>query len=142
LYIADYEDGLNILQVTENTITISNPISLSSWNTDSTQQITWTSTGSTSLVDIGLYKNDIFQGIIVSGTENNGSYSWNIPSELEDSNFYQIKINNTIDGAIYDFSDYFEIKTEAEEKKIPGYSIFILLSVSFVAILIYIKRQR
>jgi hypothetical protein len=141
VYVADYEDGLNILQIIENTITISNPNSLSSWDTGTTQQITWASSGSTTLVDIGLFKNNSFQESIVSATENDGSYTWNVSGSLGDSDLYQIKINNSIDGTIYDFSDYFEIKTPEPPKKIPGFSITLLLIVSMTAILSIIKKK-
>lgn len=80
-----------------------------SWKVDSSQIIHWTSTGAISDIKLDLYVNDIFAMEIVSETSNDGQYSWRIPSMLEYSNHYQIKITDVFNSSIYDFSDYFEI---------------------------------
>ena len=44
-----------------------------------------------------------------SSTANDGSFGWSIPSNLEESNYYQIRIYSTADSDINDLSDgYFE----------------------------------
>ena len=93
------------------TLTITNPLSSSLWETGTSQYINWTSTGPISNVKIDLYNNDIFAMEINPNTINNGEYYWTIPSGLMDSDKYQIKITDASNSSLYDFSDYFEIFT-------------------------------
>ncbi|MFX1479426.1 MAG: Ser-Thr-rich GPI-anchored membrane family protein [Promethearchaeota archaeon] len=81
----------------------------SSWDVDTSQIIQWSSTGTILDIKIELYVNGIFTMEIVSETSNDGEYSWRIPTMLEYSNQYQIKITDALNSSIYDFSDYFEI---------------------------------
>ena len=92
-------------------ITITSPDGMSSWETDTTESITWTSTGSISDVKIELYENDVYVMDITASTANDGDYSWLIPTSLADSTLYQIKISGVSNPAIEDFSEYFEIFT-------------------------------
>ena len=91
------------------TITITNPDASSSWETDTSEYINWTSTGPISNVMIELYNNDVFVMEITPNTVNDGEYFWTIPSGLDGSDHYQIKITDVSDPTIYDFSEYFEI---------------------------------
>lgn len=97
--------------VIPDTLTITTPDSLSSWQAGTSQFIHWTSTGSISDVRIELYKDGIFEMIITSYTANDGDYFLTLPSGLTDSTQYQIKITDFTNSSIYDFSDYFEIFT-------------------------------
>ncbi|MFX1250353.1 MAG: ABC transporter substrate-binding protein, partial [Promethearchaeota archaeon] len=108
-----YGDTLsNCLQVDvliSNSLTITIPDSSSSWETGTSQYINWGSTGTISNVKIELYKDDLLVMEIISSTPNDGEYYWTIPSALESSTDYQIKISEASDPSVYDFSDYFEI---------------------------------
>ena len=92
-------------------LTITTPDSTSTWETDTSHTITWTSIGTISNVKIELYENDVFVMEIVASTPNDGEFSWTIPSSLIDSTSYQIKITNAVNPATDDVSDYFEIFT-------------------------------
>ncbi|MFX1479955.1 MAG: CARDB domain-containing protein, partial [Promethearchaeota archaeon] len=92
-----------------DTLSITTPDSSSSWETDTSHYIYWNYFGSTSNVKLELYNNDLFEMVITPDTANDGEYYWTIPSGLTDSDQYQIKITNTTDPSIYDYSNYFEI---------------------------------
>jgi hypothetical protein len=124
--------------------TVINPVSASSWETETSQSINWTSTGYISLVKIELYKDDVFVMEIISNTTNDGEYSWEIPSTLIDSDQYQIKISDATNPSAYALSDYFEIFTLSEE--IPLTLIITISAVGAAAIIggtiIYGLRRR
>ena len=92
-------------------LTVTNPDSISLWETGTSHSITWTSTGAISDVKIELYRGGVFEMEIVASTTNDGSYSWTIPSGLADSTLYQIRISDVSNPATYDDSDNFEIFT-------------------------------
>jgi hypothetical protein len=104
-------DFSEYFEIFNPTITITSPDGMSSWETDTTESITWTSTGSISDVKIELYENDVYVMDITASTANDGDYSWLIPTSLADSTLYQIKISGVSNPAIEDFSEYFEIFT-------------------------------
>ncbi|MBY9017054.1 MAG: GPI anchored serine-threonine rich family protein, partial [Candidatus Lokiarchaeota archaeon] len=111
VYVADNDDGLEILHITEveHIITITSPDSSSSWDTGSSHDIYWDSTGNIFTVNIELHKDGFFEQTIASGKTNDGSYSWMVPSGLVDSTQYQVKIIDASNSLVYDYSDYFEI---------------------------------
>ena len=125
------------------TITITNPDSSSSWETDTSEYINWTSTGPISNVMIELYNNDILVMVITANTVNDGTFNWTISSELVDPDQYQIKITDVSDPTIYDFSDYFEITSPAstEPPEIPGYNLYILIGIISVISVILVKKR-
>ncbi|MBN2155484.1 MAG: BspA family leucine-rich repeat surface protein [Candidatus Lokiarchaeota archaeon] len=120
------------------TITVTAPTELSSWETGTSQTITWTSTGTITSMNIELYKNGVLVQTIITETDNDGSYSWTLPANLEDSQ-YQIKIVDASDETVYDFSDGFEILTD--QKRIPGYNIFIVLATLASAIIMLFRKS-
>ena len=63
-------------------ITVVNPSNGENWETGSSQTITWQSSSVSSNVGIQLYQWDNYISSIISSTENDGSYIWNIPSNL------------------------------------------------------------
>ena len=61
-------------------------------------------------VSLKLYKGGVFSSTIVSSTQSDGSYTWNIPSDIEARDDYKIKITDLGQTTIYDYSDaYFSI---------------------------------
>ncbi|MFX1279746.1 MAG: Ser-Thr-rich GPI-anchored membrane family protein, partial [Promethearchaeota archaeon] len=137
--VYDFSDYFEIFTFT---ITITTPDSSSSWETDTSQLILWTSTGPISNVLIELYNNDLFVIQITASTLNDGIYNWTIPSDLLNSDQYQIKITNTLDSTVYDFSDYFEIKrTPTAPPAILGYNFYILIGVIGIISTILVKKR-
>jgi subtilisin family serine protease len=90
-------------------LNITTPDNTSSWETGTTHSIRWESTGILQRVKIELYKEGVFVRIIVTNTYNDGEFSWTIPSSLEESAKYQIKISDVYNPFIINISDYFEI---------------------------------
>jgi len=119
--------------------------------------------GSISNVKIELYKGSTFKSTIASSTSNDGSFSWSIPSSLTAGKDYKIKIIDTSNSYVYDYSDQFEIKSTpattsdsdddtskassadtSENNSIPGFNLFILFgSISLVSLgLIFLIKRR
>ncbi|MFX1535755.1 MAG: Ser-Thr-rich GPI-anchored membrane family protein, partial [Promethearchaeota archaeon] len=108
-------DFSDYFEIYTPTITITVPHSSSSWETGTSQYIKWTSIGPISTVKIELYKDDLLVMEITSDTSNDGEYTWTIVSLLDDSTQYQIKISDVSNPSLYDYSDYFEIKSPVSQ---------------------------
>lgn len=83
------------------------------WDVDSTQYITWESTGDIAFVRIGYSKDNFVSDVheIVSSTENDGIFEWKIPNDP--SSTVKVGIVDTAAPSIYDISDdNFTIKAE------------------------------
>jgi hypothetical protein len=123
-------------------LTITIPDSSSSWETDTSEFIYWTSTGLISGVKIELYKDGVYVMEITSDTLNDGVYSWAIPSTLDSSTLYQIKISDVADPSIFDFSDNFGIENPAiGPGRIPGYNFYILIGAIGLISVILVKNR-
>ena len=95
----------------DNTITITNPTSSTTWIPGNPADIAWTSTGSISNVKIDLYKGITLQETIISSTANDGSYTWaTVNSTLTDGTDYKVRVSSTTDSGLYDESDAFTIE--------------------------------
>ncbi len=81
----------------------------------STQTIRWTYTGDPGAsVRIELMKNGVLyrtiSSSVPSGSGGNGSYNWTVPTALESSRKYKIRVTSTSNGSVTDSSDrYFSI---------------------------------
>ncbi len=95
----------------QNSLTITAPASISSWTKGNTYTITWSTSGSISNVKIELYSSTSLTQTLSSSTVNDGSYSWSISTGLSDGSSYRIKIIDTTDSGVYDYSDYFQLTT-------------------------------
>jgi len=130
-----------------SSITITQPNSSSSWETSSAEWIFYTTTPDIYYVNITLYKDGILEREIDEWIPVTNSFYWLIPFDVEDSNQYQIKIADYLNSSTYDFSDYFEIKEPSEEPPsdgsptIPGYSLYILMSIIGLFSVILVKRR-
>lgn len=111
-----YSDYFTIIGVTttSKSITITNPTSDSKCNVEDEYTIEWTSSGYIGYVDILLYESNSKELTIDEDVYDDGSYSWKIPSDLGSSKNYQIKIVDSDDSSIYDYSDEFEIVGKSE----------------------------
>ncbi len=131
-------------EITEKpSINVTIPSTSNSWKIGTTHFINWTSTGIITDVKIELFKDDVFELEINSSTPNVGHFSWTIPSGLDDSTQYQIKISDVSDPSVYDFSDYFEIMRPASAgpPEIPGYNLYILIGIISVISVILVKKR-
>ena len=124
------------------TIAITNPDSENVWETDVSEYINWTSIGPISNVMMELYNNDAFVMEITPSTPNDGEYFWAIPSGLDGSDQYQIKIADVSDPSVYDFSEYFEIVRPGSTgpPEVPGYNLYIVIGIISVISVILAKK--
>ncbi len=118
----DYSDNnFTITGVPE--ITVISPNGGENWEIGSSHTITWTSENIGNNMKIQLWENGSNYFTIINSTYNDGSYNWSIPESIEPSTQYKIKINDTSDASIYDFSDdNFSLYS-------PGWSEFDFVSV-------------
>jgi hypothetical protein len=100
------------IYIPQPTLTITSPNGGEIWILGSTHDITWTSTGDIGNVMIKLYRDgySYLPIVDVPGTENDGSYTWDILSSWAESSTYIIKIYSNIPYEFLDESDnYFSI---------------------------------
>ena len=105
--------------------------------------ITWNTKGVIDNIDIELYKDNSFVRTITSDELNDGRFLWQVPSSLEDSSNYKIKILDSTNSSVFDYSDYsFEIKARAETG-IPGYHIvFLFMGFCVTTAIVSIKKWK
>ncbi|MDC0480215.1 GPI anchored serine-threonine rich family protein [Candidatus Marinimicrobia bacterium] len=87
------------------TITVTNPNGGEVWEVVSTHDITWNTNFMSGNIKIELFKDGSAYQIIEGNTENNGSYSWTIPSTYDADNDYRVRISSVEDANVYDESD-------------------------------------
>ena len=140
--VNDYSDYFEIYS--SGSITVTSPTSSSSCQCGTSHTIRWSTTGSISSVKIELYKGAAFEKSIIVSTTNDGEYGWSIPTDLYDSSNYRIKITDTTDSSVYDYSDYFQITSPTDTpEEIPGYDIFIIIGiVGIISLIINKKRNK
>ncbi len=142
----DFSDYFEIFTspVVSDTITVTNPDSLTAWETGTTHSITWTPTGSITNVKIELYKDGVFEREIVASTANDGSYNWTIPTDLEDGIDYQIRISDVSNPTTYDDSSNFALTSLpiSTTPGIPGYNLYFLIGIICVASGILVKKRK
>jgi hypothetical protein len=122
------------------TLTLDSPDNSSAWQRGTENNIAWTSTGVITNVKLELYLEDTFLFLIDGNTPNDGTYSWQIPTNLSTSDQYQIKISDASNPLVYDFSDYFEIYIPSGGG-IPGFNLGILLVSIFAVSTIFFRRK-
>ena len=86
-------------------ITVTAPNGSETWETGETETIRWTSVDVPGNIDIELYKGSSFLETIVDDTDNDGTYNWDIPDNLESATDYRIKISWVDYTSVYDYSD-------------------------------------
>ncbi len=102
----------------ESFITISLPDNSSSWPTSDTEWLYFTSSNDIFILNITLYKDGIFELIIDERTPNTGAMLWAIPSDLESSSQYQIKIADYSNPSTYVISPFFEIYSASAQEPV------------------------
>jgi hypothetical protein len=100
----------NLPLVSQESITVDSPTSFSNWKTGESYNIEWNSTGTISYIEIELYQSSNFIETIASSTYDDGSYTWTLGHDLEESDNYRIKITDTSNSTVYDYSSYFTIE--------------------------------
>jgi subtilisin family serine protease len=102
-------DDSDLYTITGPSITVTSPNAASVWQRGTTQAITWTKLGSqAALVNIKLYRNNVFQRNIGLKKPNNGVFDWAIPADLMPQSGYAVRVKTT-DGKVSDSSEPFKI---------------------------------
>ncbi|MFC2133485.1 Ser-Thr-rich GPI-anchored membrane family protein [Bacteroidota bacterium] len=76
-------------------LTVISPQASEIWEPGTRHEIIWDVIPNEFNVDILLYRKTEFKLIIAQGVENNGSYFWRIPPDIDQSHHYRIKIRYT-----------------------------------------------
>ncbi|MEK6478326.1 C10 family peptidase [Catalinimonas sp. 4WD22] len=95
-------------QQQQQLISLSSPVNGASWQSGSTQEISWESNFIEN-VSLELYKGENLQFAIAENISNSGSYMWQLPDTMTTASDYWIAIYNTEDANVYDFSDFFKV---------------------------------
>jgi len=78
--------------------------------------IAWVCNGYSSYCRIDLYQNATPFMPIADRAANDGSFSWEVPTTLEPSDKYQIKVTSMVNSKTYGFSEEFTIKGRTDEE--------------------------
>ncbi len=104
-------------------LTVTSPISSDRWYEGNTYTIEWSSEGIINYVDIDLFKGNTLITSIVESTENDGEYEWVIStSENYKGTNYRIRVSDSSDSTIEDYSSYFSINYAAISISTPNLS--------------------
>jgi hypothetical protein len=136
----DFSEDFEIFTSIDS-LTVTTPDSLTAWEMGTSQDITWTSIGSIADVKIELYKDGVFEMEIIASTTNDGTYNWDIPTDLEDGIDYQIKISDVSNSATYDESSNFAITSVDIPGVIPSYNLYIVIGIMCVVSVILLKKR-
>jgi len=102
-------DYSGYFSINERKITVNSPYAGEIWYKGETYTITWTSVNAGNYVSIELYKDGSYYSTIISNTSNDGSYSWQIPTDPTSSSSCNIKIKSLVYSNLYGISEYFSI---------------------------------
>ncbi|MHA1509082.1 MAG: Ser-Thr-rich GPI-anchored membrane family protein, partial [Promethearchaeota archaeon] len=137
----DFSEDFEIFTSIIDSLTVTNPDSLTAWEKGTSQDITWTSIGSIADVKIELYKGGVFEMEIIASTANDGTYNWDIPTDLEDGIDYQIRISDVLNPATYDESPNFAMTSADIPDEIPSYNLYIVIGIMCVVSGILFKKR-
>ncbi|MFX1398761.1 MAG: Ser-Thr-rich GPI-anchored membrane family protein [Promethearchaeota archaeon] len=130
-----WSGDFSIVDVLLSSITVISPNSDSEWIIGTTHEITWISTGAITNVEI-LLVNDSTTTTIVDSTENDGSFTWNIPDSILVYDNYRMLIRDIDEPGIYDTSEAFSIsRSKASPSSIPGHDTIFFALAMFASIL-------
>lgn len=97
------------LDTVPKSISVSSPTSSDVLEMGSSWWIYWSSEGGVSNVDIELWKGGSYVQDITSSTSDDGSHLWFLPAVLTPGSDYTIKVIDSSDAGVYDYSDQFTI---------------------------------
>ena len=99
-------DFSDYFELYEPSITITSPVSTSTWKVGTSQSISWVAQNVGNYVSIDLYDGSTWDSTIISSTQNDGSYFWSIPSNINSGTNYQIKVTDSSDSSVCDYCDF------------------------------------
>jgi hypothetical protein len=91
-------------------IVVSSPVRGDTYKPGESIQIKWiTSSSSVSYIDIYLYRKSTLKRTIANGIVNHGSYVWQIPHVIDNSIHYTVKVVNSYNPEVFNYSGRFGI---------------------------------
>jgi len=118
-WVYDYSEYFTIKP---RTMTVTAPVGHDTWYKGKTYNITWDAVLECSEVSIYLYSRWNHYLTINSSTENDGTYSWTIPTTMSSGTYYQMRISSGWDFDLYDLTDYFNISDEPINISAPSHN--------------------
>ncbi|MFW9873459.1 MAG: Ser-Thr-rich GPI-anchored membrane family protein [Candidatus Thorarchaeota archaeon] len=74
---------------------------------------------------------------------NDGEYGWDIPSNLTASTLYRINISDASNPLIYDYSDFFEIKTlKAQDNTLILIILISIIGAGAIAVTMFVSIKK
>lgn len=107
-----YSDYFIILASGSKSLNITNPTLYSTYEAGTTQSMTWDSSGPIKDIEVQLFKGDTLNATIHSSIFNDREESWTVPKHCKTGTDYRLKIVDKSNSSIYDYSEYFTIKTQ------------------------------
>lgn len=130
----------------ERSILINAPLDIDIWYTGEKKVITWDSEHAGGSVNIDLYIDDKKVREIAKNINNYGSYTWEIPTDLEPGQTYKIKITSVSYSDVYGYSEgTFTIEhTILQKIQMPLIiiSLIIVGVIVLISVLKYKKKNR
>jgi hypothetical protein len=100
--------------IEKKSLTVTDPTSSTKWSQGDSRNISWSSKGVISYVKIELYKGSTSKQLIVSSTENDGSYTWSpVESTLENGTDYKVRVSDFSAATVYGESAQFTIEAKS-----------------------------
>ena len=91
-------------------IVVNSPVKGDIYKPGEIVQINWvTSNSSISYISIYLYRKSILKRTIANSLVNQGSYTWHIPHVIDYSNHYTVKVVNSNNPEVFNYSGQFGI---------------------------------
>ena len=92
-----------------NSLRISSPQVGATWQPGTVQKIIWSFPDVVKKVQIRLYKKQELRSILAIAYKNTGSFEWQIPAEILNSNHYRIQVFDVDAPILTKLSEYFFI---------------------------------
>jgi len=131
--------------IVQRSITITTPHGGETWYKGEHHTILWDSEFIGSFVDIELYENGAFVASLSLSETNDGEYTWSIPSSLNSSSQYAIKVSSTTYEDVYGFSTgYVTVRDTVLQQSFPILAIIIAASSGIIVCFFlyrYIKKR-
>jgi len=126
--------------IVERSISITSPEGGEVWYKGKTYTILWDSSYIGSYVDIDLYENGKFMTSLSLSEENDGFYEWTVPSSLNSSSGYAVKITSTTYEDVYAVnSGYISVQDTVLQQWLP---ILVIVIAGCIAGLVIITMYR
>ena len=111
----DTSDLFTIAEEPQCSYQVDEPAAGATWRMGETHDILWSSSeGCGASVDLDLLLAGEEVAAIVADLEDEGTYSWTVPSDLEAADAYQLRVAAAADPATFDVSPQFRIEAAVE----------------------------